>query len=250
MKKTVVLVLVIVMAVMLCLSLAGCIRFSINQPSIRGNGEVVTKEVSLSDKLTGAVTQTSIDIVLDPALEDKAVLEGESNILDMVVVNLSGGVLTVDFKPDFIINTMHPVTLRVPEISGGLLETTSSGNISMLGSVALKGDSFELRSTSSGSITVAVETDRLSAVASSSGSINVTGSAAAADINLSSSGSFNGFDCPAETVNANLSSSGDANISVSGELSGSMSSSGSIYYDGDPSKVNVSASSSGKAVQR
>lgn len=250
MKKIILLVLVLVLAAALCIGLTGCIHLSINGSGIKGNGEVVTEEISLSKTLTGAVTQTSIDIVIDPALEGKAVLEGEENILDLVEVNQSAGILTVDFKPSYQISWTHPVTLRVPKISGGLLETSSSGSISMLGSDALEGDSFELRGSSSGSITVAIEAEKLKAIATSSGSINVTGRAAGADIELSSSGSFNGFGCQTETVNAQLSSSGTANVSVSGELSGSLSSSGCIYYDGDPAKVNVSSSSSGQARKR
>ncbi len=239
----------LVILIALSIGLTGCIRY-VGYLRERGNGDVVTQEISLNEAIKGARTQTSIDILIDPDLKDKAVLEGESNILDLTEVKVSGGVLTVGFKPGYSIDFTHPVTLRVPEISGGLLETTSSGSISMLGHEALKGDSFELSSSSSGSITVAIETEKLRALALSSGSINVTGSATTASIDLSSSGSFNGFDCKTQTVDADLSSSGNANVNVSEELSGSMSSSGSIIYDGDPGKVNVSSSSSGKARAR
>lgn len=251
MKKTFIRFGAFVIVAAVCIGLTGCININLNgYPRVMGNGQVVTKEISLPQNLAGVRTLTSIDILLDPALKDKAVLEGESNILDLTEVQTTGDVLTIDYKPHFIIVGTRPVKLRVPEIGGGLLETSSSGSISMLGSDTLKGDSFELRSSSSGSITVAIEAKELKAVASSSGSIRVTGSAATGDIVLSSSGSFDGFDCRMQSADARLSSSGDAQVYVSGELTGSTSSSGSIIYDGNPGNVNVSSSSSGKAVSR
>ena len=249
MKKVLSKMTALMVVILLCTGLTGCVRYA-GYLRERGNGDVVTKEISLSETLKGARTLTSIDILLDPELTDKAVLEGESNILDLTDVDISGGVLSVNFKPQYTIDCTRPVTLRVPLISGGLLETTSSGSISMLGNGTLKGDSFELSTSSSGSVTAAIETDKLRAVSTSSGSINVSGSATAAVISLSSSGSFNGSDCQTQTVDAHLSSSGDANVCVSGELSGSLSSSGSIYYSGNPGKVNVSSSSSGQARAR
>jgi hypothetical protein len=249
MKKAFGAFMALVIISVVCVGLAGCIiRFDADL-RVKGNGQVETRELSLSETLSGVKTLTSIDILLDPALKDKAVLEGESNLLDLTEVKISAGVLTVNYKPDYIISNIQPVTLRVPEISGGLLETTSSGSIRMLGSDALKGEFFELNSSSSGSITVAVETGTLRAVATSSGNITVTGSAGSAEIEITSSGSFNGFDCKMQNVSARHSSSGDANVCVSGELSGSISSSGDIVYVGSPNQVNVSTSSSGRAVE-
>ncbi len=239
----------LIMIAAVCVGLAGCmIRFDSGM-RIEGNGQVETREISLPEALSAVKTLTSIDVLLDPDLTDKAILEGESNILDLTEVKVSAGVLTVNFKPAYSLSISRPVTLRVPELSGGLLETSSSGSIRMLGSDALKGESFELVTSSSGSIAVAVETDKLRAVSSSSGSITVTGSAETANIELMSSGSFNGFDCAAQNVSARLSSSGDAKVRVSGELSGNISSSGNVVYTGNPSRVNVTTSSSGRAIE-
>jgi hypothetical protein len=250
MKKTLVTFTMLVIVAALCIGLAGCFSINLGQGSVMGNGQMTTKEISLSNAPSGAKTMTSIDIVLDPSLEGKAVLEGESNILDVVTVQNVGGVLEVNYKPNMAIISTRPVKLRMPVISGGLLETNSSGSISMLGTDALKGDTFELRTNSSGNITLAIEAKQLKAVTTSSGNIKVTGSAQKGDIELSSSGTFSGFDCKMATANVRLSSSGNAEVSVSEELTGNTSSSGSVIYDGDPGKVNVSTSSSGKAVKR
>lgn len=251
MKKNITLIAAALIALLLCLGLTGCLSINLGGSGVTGNGQMATKEIELSKTITGAKTMTSINIVLDPALQGKAILEGESNILELVEVNQDlGGVVTVNFQPNTMILSTRQVTMRVPLISGGLLETNSSGSISIAGSNVLSGDAFELRTNSSGSITVRLETKQLKAVSTSSGTINVTGSADKADIELSSSGNFQGSDCKAQTVHATLSSSGSAEVNVSSELTGNTSSSGNIVYSGDPEKVNVSTSSSGKAIKR
>ena len=48
--------------------------------------------------------------------------------------------------------------------------------------------------------------------------------------------------------NVTLSSSGSATIQVSDQLSGTLSSSGNVYYIGNP-VMNINVTSSGKAIQ-
>ncbi len=253
MKKALITIAAVLAVLVLSVGLTGCLNIQLgggNGLSVTGNGQLGTKDIPLTGAVKGARTETSINIVLDAALEGKAVLEGEANILELVTVNQTAGVVTVNYKPNTMIFCTRPVTLRVPLVQGGLLETTSSGSVSIAGSDVLKGDAFELRTNSSGSITVRLETKDLRATSTSSGNINVMGSADKADIDLSSSGSFEGFDCKMQSAHVTLSSSGSAQVNVAASLTGNISSSGNIVYEGDPANVNVSDSSSGKAFHR
>lgn len=205
---------------------------------VTGNGNLTSKEISIPQDFKGAKTTTSIDIVVDPSLSDKAVLEGESNIIDLVDVSDQNGLMVVDFKR-ITVSPSRSVKLRIPYFNGGSLETSSSGSIKIIGSKPLKGEKFNLRTSSSGSINVALEAKEMYARSSSSGNITVKGSADKAVIELSSSGGFSGFDCRLQDASVQLSSSGSAKVNVSGKLTGSASSSGNIIYDGNPSTINI-----------
>lgn len=205
---------------------------------VLGNGQVTTENIRLPELFMGAKTQTSIDIVVDASLSDKAVLEGESNILEWAVVSDEDGVLAVNYKPGLIISTRH-VTLRVPYFNGGILETSSSGSITMAGSDPLTGDTFHLRVDSIGAIDVIIEAEQVNARSVSNGDITVEGSAENALIELSSMGSFYGRSFVIQNARLQLSSMGNAEVNVIGKLSGSTSSLGAISYDGDPSEIAV-----------
>jgi len=83
----------------------------------------------------------------------------------------------------------------------------------------------------------------------SSGFVAVSGSVDRQSLKSSSSGAYRAEGLESREASLDLSGSGSAAISVSGELSATISSSGSIRYRGDPSKLSVNASSSGKLVK-
>lgn len=100
--------------------------------------------------------------------------------------------------------------------------------------------------SSSGSAEVETDSKELHAKVTSSGKLSVSGSTKFQKIKVSSSGRYLAEDLKSEIANARVSSSGTAEISVSEELTGAASSSGSIFYQGNPDEVTVDTSSSGR----
>jgi hypothetical protein len=230
---------VVSLFLLLCTSLFGC-------SSVVGNGQITTKEISLPQSFNGAKTTSPIDIVLDASISGNALLEGESNMIGLVDITDEDGLLVVSYKQGTMALSTRPVVLRIPYFGGGVLETSSSGNISMAGGEALKGDKYNLRVNSTGSIHLEIEAEEVNARTSSDGSITVSGSADKAFIELSSTGSFHGFDFILQNARVQVSSLGSAEVNVTGELTGQISSLGGITYDGNPSKVNISGGSANK----
>ncbi len=242
---------VVLISLILCVSLclAGCISIGFGGESVRGNGDRVTREKALGGELKGVRTSSLINVILDPELEGKFILEGDSNILDLVKAEQFGGVLELGFKDGVSILSPVDVKAYVPFMDGGTLEASSVGSITMKGGT-LKGDSFRLTSSSVGSIELDIETEELIADASSTGSITLTGNADTARITLSSVGSFNGYGFAIGDARVTVSSMGSAYVTVSGVLDANVSSVGSIVYDGDPDKVNASSDSLGAVKPR
>lgn len=248
MKKHVVL---ISMALCAALLLAGCISIDFGftpENAIRGNGDRVTRENALDGELKGVRTNSVIDVVLDPELKDTFILEGDSNILDVVSADQVGGVLELGFKGHT--NIMSPVNVKVyvPFMDSGILEASSVGSITMKSGV-LKGDSFRLAASSVGRIDLNIQTEELIANASSTGSITLTGRADKADITLSSVGSFEGYGLWIVDARVTVSSTGSAHLMVSGTLDANVSSVGSVIYGGAP-EVNVTGDGLGTVKPR
>jgi hypothetical protein len=81
------------MSAMLAAVSAGCISIDLGGESISGNGDRVTREKALDGELKGVRTSSLINVILDPELDGRFILEGDSNILDIVKVEQSGGML-------------------------------------------------------------------------------------------------------------------------------------------------------------
>jgi len=260
----------LLLAALVAAMLAGCFYIGMgNGHMVVGNGELETQDISLDYAVAGLTNQTSIDVVIDMDLQGKAVLEAESNLIDFIDVSQqSDGTIAVDMKPNTSISTLKPMTLRIPAIEGGRIEMNGSGNITQSGGT-LTGESFDIRIEGSGDISLALETQSLSLEingsgdmdlqaaadeatvrSSGSGEISISGQAQKLDVSLSGSGAFRGFDFQAQDARVDISGSGDANVYVTGALTGSVNGSGDIAYDGDPDSVSVSDNGSGDVSPR
>jgi len=258
---------VVVLAVLVAAMSAGC--FYINLNTAVGNGEMETREIELDSAVTGLVNQTSVDVVIDMDLQEKAVLEAESNLIDLIDVSQSGdGMITVDMKPNISITMRKTMTLRIPAIEGGRIEVRGSGDISQTGGT-LTGDSFDVRIAGSGDIQLDLKTadlsltiegsgdmslraatDEIDTRINGSGTISIAGETQKLNVSVNGSGDFKGFDLYAQDANVIVDGSGDINVYVTEALTGSIDGSGDITYDGDPDSVDISDNGSGDVHQR
>ena len=123
-----------------------------------------------------------------------------------------------------------------------LVKVSSSGKVEL----NVQANEVEVDASSSGRAMLGIDTDNLYVGVSSSGKVELQGNADYQKFKVSSSGRLQAFDLQSEKVNGDISSSGSAEVSVSKELIADASSSGKIYYRGNPDKVITDSSSSGK----
>ncbi len=255
------------LAALAAVMLGGCINIDLG--GLTGNGRMATEERELDLTLAGVVNRTSFDIVIDPGLEGKAVIEGESNLIGRIDLNQNGeGLLTVDLKPDTNIIMHGRMTVRIPAINGGVIRTEGSGDITLKGGT-LEGEAFDIGISGSGDVTLSLkarsikasingsgsmdlmaEADTFYAAIGGSGDMSVKGSAGQLGLSSGASGSFDGSRLAAGNADIDLSGSGDADINVSGTLTGSIRGSGDITYGGDPQSVDIDDSASGDVYAR
>lgn len=261
---------VLILAAFLAAMFVGCdIPFQIGNAVI-GNGQMDTKTISLAQELTGIQNMSSIDVVIDPSLEGEAAIEAESNIIDLVELEQNAeGSLSVSFKAGTNVSLSKGVTVRIPAVNGGDIEISGSGNISLDSSEPLKGDAFAVQVQGSGDISLKLDTTNLEvkvdgsgdmdlvcvcqqikAGITGSGNILMTGYADSAEISLGGSGDFDGFEFALINADVSATGSGNVNVNVSSSLTGRVSGSGDVIYDGNPNSVNMTSSGSGDVVPR
>ena len=239
MRKSALVMSTLLLAALL-FSLAGC-------KGVVGNGDVVTREVTLKRAVTGVKNAGSFDIVIDPSLTGKAVIEGESNILDLMEADQDAtGVFRVAMKPDIAVISSKGVTVRLPKVEGGAFEIAGSGGISLAGNTPLKGDTFELKIAGSGDIDLAIEAQQLKCDILGSGNVTVKGTAKSGDVEIAGSGNYNAADCKTEGTVVRILGSGNAQVNASDELECNIYGSGNVLYRGNPPKLKINSNGSGQ----
>lgn len=242
MKRATLTLLIILLFIM-----AGCHSV----PGTVGKGKVETREMSLDLTLTGVDVLGAYDVTIDPSLSGKAVLEGESDILDMMDNTQSEkGVLELAFQPGTTLTTNKTVKARIPAIPGGLLKVSGSGTILLGGDGALKGDTFDVEMDGTGDIDITVDAAAVKITITGAGNITLSGNATSQTVEVSGSGEFRGYKCRGSDVHVNLSGGGNAQVYAGTELTGLISGTGNIFYDGNPPRVDISGTGSGKAMRR
>lgn len=235
------------MALAIVLSMPACnVTISGIGKTVRGSGNVV-EESRAVDNVSSV--QLAMDGTLHITVGDAGPLriEAEDSLLEYIETGVSGGKLAIETRPGINLRPSRPMNyfLAVEEMDA--ITVTSSGDV-VVGD--LRSDSLSVRISSSGNVSIdSLDGTTLQVDISSSGNLEIMGGQVQdQDINISSSGEYHAEDLASREVDVTLTSSGTATLRVSDRLDGRLSSSGDVYYIGNP-EVDVRTTSSGRAVQ-
>ena len=207
------------------------------------------------------------DLFIELGSSESLRIEAEDNLLEYIQTEVSAGTLVIENQRMVNLRNSKPINYYLTLTKLDSIRISSSGNIqapdlqserfsvtiSSSGSISM-GDlactSLKVEISSSGEFTMGnLTAETIDVRISSSGSIEIAGGQVQEqEITISSSGQYRAEDLASAEADVTLTSSGTATVRVSDQLNGRLSSSGNLYYIGNPS-VNVSTTSSGKAVQ-
>ncbi|HEY3259770.1 MAG TPA: head GIN domain-containing protein [Pseudonocardiaceae bacterium] len=154
-------------------------------------------------------------------------ITADADILPLLTSDVSAGVLRLGIKPNTSISTRNPITYRVTAKDLRGLSVSGTGSI----------------------IAERITTDRLSVTISGSGKIKIGGTADSQELHITGAGDYQAADLISKAVNATITGSGDADITVSQTLTATILGSGSITYDGNP-KISQQVLGSGAVARK
>lgn len=213
---------------------------------ITGSGNVVTEDRAVSG-VNSVHMEIPGNLEILQGTSQSLTVTGEDNILPLLITNVSGGRLTIRYRPVANVRVTRPLKLTLTVNILKELDVSSSSQVTVRPFTT--GD-FRLTLSSSGSINLeGIQADQITANLTSSGDILIKGSANQLDLDVSSSGSFQAGDLKAQNADVRLTSSGDVTVWVVDNLRANISSSGDIVYYGNPA-VNKNLTSSGNLIPR
>ncbi len=229
----------ILLAVVLVTTLTSC-HFDLHTGK-DGNGNVVTKERSVSEDFTEVKGSTGLDVYLTEGAENKIVVEADENLMDLIETNISNGKLTIRSSKN--IGRSKSKKIHVTYVRLDKIEASSGADV--MGNSVIKSETLSLDSSSGADIEVEVFSNELYAETSSGADIDVSGKANKFYANASSGSDLDAKKLEVITCNAKASSGADIIVNVKEKLDAKASSGGDVRYYGDPVIANKNQGRSG-----
>lgn len=234
MKKTVLFVFLLSSIILT----SGCV---INVPnSVVGNGNVITKERSVSE-FKGIKVETGIDVYLSQGDNQHLEVEADENLHEWIKTEVSGDILHIYADKNIRNAKTKKVIITCKTLN--MLDISSAGDVK--GQTKFVVDQLDIDMSSAGDLELSVEANRIDISLSSAGDADLNGSANIFNADLSSAGDLNAFDLAARKGEVTVSSAGNARVYYTDEASFRCSSAGNISYKGNPVLNDIQTSSAG-----
>ncbi len=205
----------------------------------------VGNEVETTFKLPnfdGVQLTNNVDVYITQGSPQKVVVKGQGNIIDLLDLRVSRGVLDIGFR-NCVNRHNIEIYLTMPDVA--FVGNAGSGYI--YGENFFDAFDIVLRNSGSGKIDLGLKATDIDASISGSGDIVLEGSAGYLSLKNSGSGDFEAFKLKNDKAFIQVTGSGDAATWVVKVLDVKISGSGNVYYKGSPI-INLNRTGSGKLI--
>lgn len=211
--------------------------------TVRGNGEANEEARKLEESFDKVDISAIPNSTIHTGSNQMGVkLQGDSNLLNQVETVVEDGTLYVRPKDGVQLQSQTPLSAEV--FLHDLTGITASASAAVSANQVLA-SLLQLKSSSSSKIQVEGQLGKVQVQASSSSLVRLSGQADSLSVNASSSANVNAQNLPVREAQTGASSSARVTVNASESLDAKASSSGEVWYLGEPS-VQRQISSSGK----
>lgn len=196
---------------------------------MEGNGKMATRTAKFTE-ITAINLSLSADVKLVNDSTGTVKIEGESNLIEAIILEQQGTKLRITSDPCFSAN--KPITITIPMKTVSDLQVNGAGSITSESKLTSSG--LELGINGSGDIKLEVDANDVMSKINGSGNIILKGSAHRHKIEVNGSGNVEAENFPTGNVAITVNGSGDCKIFATTALGIKIRGSGSVYYSGTP----------------
>ncbi|MBV7533963.1 head GIN domain-containing protein [Chitinophaga sp. sic0106] len=220
---------------------------SCNFRRIEGNGNVIKEERQIT-AFRSVKVDGGMNVHIQQGETKSAVIEAESNIVPLIVLERDGEELIVKLRDDVHNISTHKkfdVYLSAPQLDA--IKVDGSGDIDLLGTFT-NPENIKLKIAGSGNIIGKVDAPSIDASIAGSGDMKVTGQTRDLNVSIAGVGNFEGLDLFTENTKVKISGAGNAKVHASVTLKASIAGTGDVVYKGSP-EVSQSIAGAGSVEQ-
>lgn len=212
--------------------------------TVKGNGEMTTET-----RTVGSYNAISVagffDVMLIAGEEGELTIEGESNLLEFIETEVSGGTLKIKVENKQNLKTSWGKDIRIIVPFRDIERVSLSGSGEIMSNDLIKATTFEVSVSGSGDVTLEVEANRTQSRVTGSGDLSLKGFTRDHDLKVTGSGDIDAGRFIAENVDAQVTGSGDIRVACEKSIKARVTGSGDIEYVGNPTKQDTKVAGSG-----
>ena len=174
-------------------------------------------------------------------------VEASTDDFENMTIKVDNNTLEIKNKSNWGWSNHSEVKVYVTMSSLSKLSISGSGNI--ISKSNFKTNDLEISVSGSGDVEFDIEAAEVVVKISGSGGVELTGNSANVILKISGSGKLDAENMEANTYDIAISGSGKCRINVKEAMDSRISGSGSIYYKGNPNKLNNHSAGSGKVIK-
>ncbi len=208
---------------------------------VKGNGNVVKKDRTISDKFNTIEVGRGLDVYLTQSENVNLVVEADENLHDIIITEVEGNTLKIYAEDNISSSKAQKVFVSFTEIQ----EIESWGGSDVYSTRLIQTDNLKLKTTSGSDMELEVEVDVLDCKSTSGSDLRLSGTANKLYAEATSGSDIKAGDLITNICNASASSGADLAIHVKEKLYATATSGGDVKYYGDPDDITKKDGASG-----
>lgn len=208
---------------------------------VKGNGNVVTKNRSISSDFVRVKASSGIDVYLTENGEAELVVEADENLHDLIETEVRNGTLYIGTKKNIWTARSKKVHVSIDK----LIEIVATSGAEVTTENTLNADDLKIVATSGAQFNLHLNVNNLDCKSSSGSNIYIDGKANNIDVSSSSGSDIDAYGLKTSNCIAKASSGSNIKVSVSDSFEGDASTGANIQFKGDPEMINSNDSSGG-----
>lgn len=214
---------------------------------LKGSGRITTEERTVP-AFTAVENSGKFRILLQQAAATSITMTGEDNVLPEIRTEVVNNMLRIYYDRNNTNPKHQMVVISIAAPVVNRLQLQTDGSIESIGT--WNHEELFVSNSGSGEIRWEAGMESLYTNLSGSGKLLLKGEVAAASHTISGSGNIHSFELLSGESDANVSGSGDLELSARDALRCTISGSGNIIFKGDPPVFSQIISGSGKVIRQ
>ena len=208
---------------------------------VKGNGNVIAKNRSISSDFVRIKASSGIDVFLTQNGESSLVVEADENLHELIETEVKNGTLYIGTKKNIWTARAKKVHVSIEKLLE--MEVTSGAEVTTENT--LKADDLKIVATSGAEFNLHLNVNNLDCESSSGSNVNIDGEANNFKVSSSSGSVIDAFGLETLRCTAKASSGSNIKVSVDKSFDGNASTGANIQFKGNPEVINTNDSSGG-----